>query len=441
MVQYTEVVPGQSNSIHPNVNRMLWFCGLYGVASAIALMGLFDTYLFLKSNESNSAVGLAESVSGLTQVLVVLPAGYLADRFSRSKILSGCFWLSLLYVASSVYGIYNDDIRVIYGSLIAGGFYSAVQNSTSYALFTDSVPQGERALWMSRAAVITQASMGFGPFLAMVLFYYLGDHWGMSVLHTILISGFFLMIPANLFLLNWKDIPVCVSPAVSADHPLLPPSSVKRKGSVVPYLICLNDVITCIGAGMTVKFFPLFFKNDYGFSPTELQGLFTVYCLAFAVFTWLCEKVAGRIGRVQSAMLFSLGGVSCLFALAYLDNIIMVILVFILRGALQNSIYPIDRSMLMDFVPSDQRGRWNSIESISAMTWSGSAVIGGYMMDSHDYRYTFVITAWIYLFACVMRLPLLWMVPRKEKFITAKLVSANEELLMRSPYSPAHSYM
>lgn len=94
-----------------------------------------------------------------------------------------------------------------------------------------------------------------------------------------------------------------------------------------------------------------------------------------------------------------------------------------------------------DFVPSSERGRWNAAESISSMSWSGSAVIGGtsktggvlwqclgcmisgsigeiadilmcrvaamsfpgYLMDAYDYRQTFVITACIYLVAALMR--------------------------------------
>lgn len=68
---------------------------------------------------------------------------------------------------------------------------------------------------------------------------------------------------------------------------------------IVPYLMCTNDVITCIGAGMTVKFFPLFFKNDYGFDPVQVQLLFGVYGMTFGLFTWLCEKVANSMGRVQ----------------------------------------------------------------------------------------------------------------------------------------------
>jgi MFS family permease len=407
---------------------MMWFCAVFGVASSISLMGVFDTYLYIQSNDSNSAVGFAESISGITQVVAVLPAGYLADKFSRAGILRWCVILSLVYVGISIWGISLDNINLIYISLVLGGIYAAIQNSTSFALFSDSVPQGDRAYWTSRLAIVTQISMGVGPLIGLLMFKYFGNEWDIRVLHTVLNVGYALMIPANLYLWNWTDV-VSSSPIMmssidpSSDHPTRHPQSY-----LVPYLVCLNDVITCIGAGMTVKFFPLFFKNDYGFNPAELQLLFTVYCISFALFTWLCERLSGMVGRVQACLLFSALGVACLFALAYIQYLPLVLLVFMLRGALQNSIYPIDRSIIMDFVPSNQRGRWNSIESLSAMTWSGSALIGGYLMDTHDYRYTFVITGWIYLFACILRLPLLVLVPRREKFDNAKNIISSSPL-------------
>jgi MFS family permease len=407
---------------HRNVHLMLCFSFFSGLASAIAQAGLFDTFLYILSSESNSAVGLAESISGITQVLAVLPSGYIADKFSRSAILRICAGVSVCFVFLSVLGVYYDSVSLVYSSLVVFGMYSAVESSASFALFSDSLPQGDRALWMSRVAVLTQVAMGVGPLVSLVMFYYLGNEWSPSILKKVLVFGFILFIPANAFLLTWKDIPPSVyssSFLAEADHPFLERLRVQ---SLAPYLICLNDVITCVGAGMTVKFFPLFFKNDYGLSPMELQGLFAVNCLSFAIFTWLCERLASRIGRVQGSLLFSMGGVACLFTLAYVRWLPLVIFVFVLRGALQNSIYPIDRSIIMDFVPSKERGRWNSIESLSAMTWSGSAVVGGYLMDNHDYRYTFVITGYIYLIACCMRIPLLWMVPKRERFVQAKTV-------------------
>ena len=39
------------------------------------------------------------------------------------------------------------------------------------------------------------------------------------------------------------------------------------------------------------------------------------------------------------------------------------------------------------------RARWNSIESIMTFGWSGSAVLGGFLIDRTGFRVTFLITA------------------------------------------------
>merc|ERR1712070_209859 len=43
----------------------------------------------------------------------------------------------------------------------------------------------------------------------------------------------------------------------------------------IPYILFLSDVITALGSGMTVKFFPLYFKNDIRMSPAEVQYIYT----------------------------------------------------------------------------------------------------------------------------------------------------------------------
>jgi len=400
-----------------NVRRMLVFSALYGAASAITMMGVFDAYIFVQANDSNKAVGWAESASGISQILVALPAGYLVDKLSRSLILNFCGVLSVAYSSMFIAAIAYDSVYWLYISLVSGGVLFSVMNTATYSLYADSVQQGCRAKAMMEVAVVTQVSMGIGPVVGVVLFWLFGDQWDLKILHAVLFAGFGLMIPASLFLIGWKDVNADEYEAQAEDDHI--PHHTKWT-KIVPYMICLNDVITCIGAGMTVKFLPLFFKNEYGFSPAQVQSLYAVYLMTFGLFTWLCERVAARLGRVQAALLFSFLGVSCLFALAKVTYLPAVLVVFLLRGALQNSIYPIDRSIIMDFVPSDQRGRWNAFESISSMTWSGSAVLGGYLMDAHDYRYAFVITAYIYSLAFCMRIPMLWLVPKKELFLTEK---------------------
>eukprot|EP00922_Rhytidocystis_sp_ex-Travisia-forbesii_P047948 GHVS01071464.1.p1 GENE.GHVS01071464.1~~GHVS01071464.1.p1 ORF type:complete len:355 (-),score=59.73 GHVS01071464.1:1139-2203(-) len=175
----------------------------------------------------------------------------------------------------------------------------------------------------------------------------------------------------------------------------------------VPYLIACSDLIRSVGSGMTVKFFPLFFKNDLGFLPDQLCLLFLIYAICIGLFMTIAELIARRTGRGLASFLYSLGGVVLLFWMCVEKRVWVLLLVFVLRGALQNANYPIDRSLIMDYTKNTDRGKWNAVESFTSMTWSGSAVIGGVLADSHDYRYAFRLTGFVYLVALLVYFPVI----------------------------------
>mmetsp|Transcript_67390 Transcript_67390/g.158797 ORF Transcript_67390/g.158797 Transcript_67390/m.158797 type:complete len:174 (-) Transcript_67390:94-615(-) len=171
---------------------------------------------------------------------------------------------------------------------------------------------------------------------------------------------------------------------------------------------------------MTVKFFNLFFIQDHAFSPVAISLLQTAYPLVIALFMKFTERLAKPLGRPQASLSFFSANVVCLILLGEVTWLPFLLVVFMVRGGFANSTNPIDRSILMDYTPSTQRGMWNAIQSLTSMTWSGSAFLGGFLSDSHDYRFTFVITGLIYALACLIYSPLLWLVPRKEKDAAAR---------------------
>merc|ERR1719272_1433635 len=99
--------------------------------------------------------------------------------------------------------------------------------------------------------------------------------------------------------------------------------------------------------------------------------------------------------------------------LSKITNLPLLVGLFLIRGGFANAGSPLNRSILMDFTTSDQRGMWNAIDSLTGMSWSGSAFIGGLLADAHDYRYTFLITGFVYLTATVIYSPTLCLVPRE----------------------------
>jgi hypothetical protein len=76
---------------------------------------------------------------------------------------------------------------------------------------------------------------------------------------------------------------------------------------------------------------------------------------------------------VQAVLLLRFLGLSCFAAMIVLYRLgfsnWLVVGAYVLRTALMNSTYPIEESVLMDYVPKKDRAKWKSLESISMFGW------------------------------------------------------------------------
>ncbi|CAL1159802.1 unnamed protein product, partial [Cladocopium goreaui] len=389
-------------------------------------------------NRANSLVGVAESAA--------IPVGYVVDRRpdQRAHLLRLSTGIALLAVICGIVVVATDEMIVVFAMLICFGLFMELASSASEAIFADSIPAGERAALFVTKSVISTVGAACGPGIAAVGLALLGDKWEPYQIKIIMVLGLLLMLPTILPLFIFHDpklSPVAngvngASPesrqstedAESAQSSPISRARLKCLNSKhVPFILALSDFITCIGAGMTVKFFNLFFIQDEHFSPVAISLLQTAYPLVIAGFMKITERLAKPLGRPQASLTFFSLNVLCLLLMAEVRWLPALLLVFLVRGGMANSTYPIDRSILMDFTPSSQRGMWNAVSSLTSMTWSGSAFLGGVLSDARDYRYTFLITALVYASACLVYLPLLYLVPRKEKEAANASVTASAE--------------
>lgn len=281
---------------------------------------------------------------------------------------------------------------------------------------------------MSTVSILQNVAGGTGPFLGVVLVHILGNEWQLPILHRIIVIVGLVEFPTNWINTLWRDVEhhehADTNMSIKAGDAgvgetvevkiLTDSEKVARLragyGWLVPYVISVNDIVTSVGAGMTIRYFPLFFMNDYGFSPMQLQILIGSYSIVIGISTYLCNRTSKILGRVRACFLFAGIGTTCLYCLSSLYNLPALLVVYFVRGGLQNAVYPLDRSLIMDYVVSKQRGKWNAVESITAASWAGSAALGGWLCDGHDYRYAFSITAHIYTIALLMRIPLFFLV-------------------------------
>lgn len=62
----------------------------------------------------------------------------------------------------------------------------------------------------------------------------------------------------------------------------------------------------------------------------------------------------------------------------------------------------------------ESRARWNSLDGVLIFGWSGSALLGGILVDKYGFDITFCITALMQGIGACFLVPLLFLVPRKE---------------------------
>jgi MFS family permease len=119
-------------------------------------------------------------------------------------------------------------------------------------------------------------------------------------------------------------------------------------------------------------------------------------------------------------------GVSALYAMVFLKSYLdvhpfVLVPVYVMRTSLMNAPYPLQESILMDYVPKNERARWKSLDSVSGFGWCGSAALGGWLTDRYDYTFTFLITAMLQTVGILVYALLLPLVPAQEEDLLARI--------------------
>ena len=198
-----------------------------------------------------------------------------------------------------------------------------------------------------------------------------------------------------------------------------------------PYFICFGDFLLACGSGMTLRYLPLFFVDNYKVSPVELMVVFMTISVATSLFAKVALLLSDRVGRIRTMLIFRGMGTNMLIYLALARgdgaNVWVMLAVFVTRNAFMNATLGMSRSMIMDCVAKEHRAKWSAIESFSSFTWSGSALLGGYLADAHGYRFSFLITAVLHYVATAVLVPAYFSSRKLEAATMSKMKVAAED--------------
>jgi len=184
-------------------------------------------------------------------------------------------------------------------------------------------------------------------------------------------------------------------------------------------VMIVSDIISALGSGMSVKFFPQFFKVQLGLSPVACNVVYIILPIFMALVSIGVKSITKTWGRIQVSLILSYLGCIGLFLLAYVGRTVehndwTLILPIYLLSTLQHCTRPLRKSVLMDYVPKSHRARFNSVDSVTRLNWSGSAILGGISIDRYGFGHLFVITAILQMVSASLLLLLLPIVPIHE---------------------------
>lgn len=181
--------PPPSQALAPVPRRLLYYLGPVGL---FGLTHATDAFLLLRLTEQGAPpelLPLAWFSLHAVKALLSTPAGALADRVGRAKVVLGGWTLHALAFGALAF---SPSVRVTFGLVAVYGLYQALAEGAEKALLTELVPAPSRG----RAFGLYHALTGAGTLLAGIAFGALW-HWSSSRL-AFLTAGILALASAGL---------------------------------------------------------------------------------------------------------------------------------------------------------------------------------------------------------------------------------------------------
>lgn len=112
------------------------------------------------------------------------------------------------------------------------------------------------------------------------------------------------------------------------------------------------------GAGLSIRYFSLLLKEIYGVSPVGVNGIYCAMTIFVGVFVMIAQRVSQRLGRVKAMLLFQMIGASLLVLISFYPPLWLLVILMFLRTGCMRAPAPLAQSIVMDFVPKKDRGKW-----------------------------------------------------------------------------------
>lgn len=374
---------------------------------------LFNLYL-VEAGMSERFVGEALAAQAVGLVVAALPAGLLAERWSRRRalmigvLLEG---LALTLRASTTHA----PTLLATGALLGAG-QSLFQIAAAPFLTEHSTPRERTHLFSAffasalLAGVLGSALGGALPHAVRVLAPTLPlfAAYRVSLLAAALVAMAAAGPLAAIGHLRERPLAHAAARPTPAENARLAP-------------LGLNALLIGMGAGLVIPFMNLYFKDRFGCDSTRIGGYFS----GAAVFT-ACAALAGpalarRFGKLRVAIASELLSLPFLVTLGAERRLEIAVVAFWARATLMQAATPLLTTFIMESMPTALRARATTlINLVWNLGWGISTLATGVLIEHFGRALPFYLTAVLYAIAAST----FWMAFRKLPELPADAAAA-----------------
>ena len=369
-------------------------------------MGVFMVMYNLYIKE----LGMPETISGkvismtaLASAIMLIPAGFLSDRFGRKwMIVGGAFFgaMTLFYRSVAI-----AETPMIYAAFLTGLFMAFVQVSGVPFLAENSDAKERVHMFSMHFALMTVANVIgslFGGVIADVLQIVLSLSAIESIRWSLLIGAIIFtggLIP--LFKLQ-NNRPESIKIKDAANELQSKVDTNLRRNLILIFHFSFASLLIGLGSGLVIPYLNLYFSNRFDASNAFIGLILSLGSAMTAVAMLIGPVLVKKVGKVKALILFQLLSIPFLILTAYTTSLFLASVGFLIRQALMNAGNPIQSAVAMEVVADKYKGLANSVnQMVFNVGWATMGPIATGLVISFGsywgYAYAFSITGGLYV--------------------------------------------
>lgn len=342
--------------------------GRFLAALSEQMLGVAVGWELYERTRSTLALGFVGLVQVLPIIVLALPAGHIADRFERKRIVLGAaLLLALGAVCLTLLSYDHGPLLLFYGSLLLIGVASAFGGPASSTLLPQTVPPAvftNAATWSSSS---WQVAAVVGPALSGLL---IALDSSASLIYLLVALANVIIVIMILLMRSRQQSHADEAPTLQS---MLAGVAFVGHSKVILAAITLDLFAVLFGGAVTLL--PVF-ADDYLHVGAAGLGLLRAAPSVGAVAMALTLAHLPPFRRAGKTLLWAVAGfgiATIVFGIS--RSFLLSLTMLVLLGALDNISVVIRSTLLLVHVPDDLRGR---ISAVNSMFVGASNELGGF---------------------------------------------------------------